>query len=58
MSTYRKAQTAKATVGEASGLAQAAALPAIVGARFALVLSGLSVILSTLALAVALWRRS
>lgn len=53
---YSKAASAKATVGEAQAVAQAAVVPAILGARFALILSGLAFILSAVALGVAVRR--
>lgn len=53
---YAKASNAKATIGESQALARGAAYPAIIGTRFALILSVLSVFLSAAALAVALAR--
>lgn len=51
--TYQKSATSKATVGEAQAVARGAAYPAIVGARFALILSVIAVVVSAIALAVA-----
>lgn len=53
---YSKSANAKATVAEAQAVANAAAVPAVVGARFALILSGLAFILSAVALGVAVRR--
>lgn len=52
--TVRKTLNSKAKVGDALGIAQQAAYPAIVGARYALILSLLAVVLSVVALGVAL----
>ena len=54
--SYQKAAAAKATVGESQAIAQNAALPAIVGARFALIVSVLALLLSGVAVAVVLTR--
>ncbi len=56
MSQYAKTATAKATIGESQALAFRAAAPAIVGTRFALILSTLAFVVSALALAVAVSR--
>jgi hypothetical protein len=54
--SYSKSPAAKATVGESQAIAQAAAVPALVGARFALIVSVLSLMLSGVAVAVAITR--
>lgn len=51
---YRKSAEAKATIGESQALAHGAAYPAIVGTRFALILSVLALVVASVALAVAL----
>jgi hypothetical protein len=53
--SYSKAPTAKASIGESQAIAQAAAVPAV-GARFALIVSVLSLLLSGIALGVAVTR--
>lgn len=53
---YQKSAGAKATVGEAQAVARDAAVPAIIGARFALILSVLAFVLSAIALGVAVFR--
>lgn len=53
MNHYSKTAQAKATIGESQALAHGAAYPAIVGARFAMILSIIAVVLSAVALAVA-----
>lgn len=50
---YAKSATAKATVGESQALAHGAAYPAIVGARFAMIVSILAFLVAAVALAVA-----
>lgn len=50
---YRKNADAKATIGESQALAYGAAMPAIVGTRFALILSVLALLVASVALAVA-----
>ena len=56
VTSYAKRAGAKATVGEAAGLAQGAAYPAVLAARWALALATCAVVVSFLALAVSLWR--
>lgn len=51
MSEYQKAQTAKATVGEAAALARGASLPALAVAKGAFWLAVLAFLMSALALA-------
>ena len=53
MSGYQKSGNAKATVAESQALAANAVYPAIVGTRFALVLSVVALIVASIALAVA-----
>lgn len=53
MKRYEKSATAKATIGESQALAHGAAYPAIVGTRFALVVSLLAFVVSAMALGVA-----
>lgn len=53
---YEKSAAAKATVGESMALSQQAAYPAIVGARFAVILSVLALVVASVAL-VAAWVR-
>lgn len=50
---YTKRPTQGATVQEATALAEAASYPAIVGARFAVVVSVVSAVVATVALIVA-----
>jgi len=51
---YRKRSSAKATIGEASGLASAAAYPAILAARWAVALSAVACVIALVALWVAI----
>lgn len=50
---YRKKAGDRATIGESQALARGEAYPAIVGTRFALILSLLALVIASVALAVA-----
>lgn len=52
--TYAKGVESRATVGEAQQIAMRSTIPAFIAARFALVLSLLSLVLSAIAIALAL----
>lgn len=56
MSEYQKGVDAKATIGEAMQVAQRAQIPTFIAARFALIVAGLSFLVSALALTVAFAR--
>ena len=53
---YAKGYDAKATVGETMQVAQQAVIPAFIAARFALMVAGLALVVSAVALAVAFAR--
>ena len=56
MTEYAKGYDAKATVGETMQVAQKAVIPAFIAARFALMVAGLALVVSAVALAVAFAR--
>lgn len=53
---YTKRRTQPVTVGEAASMAEAASAPAIVGARFAVVVSALALLVATVAMITAVVR--